>query len=600
MRMPPLLPLLLSSVALPAAAADYSICYSAADSVSCLIEQVEFARQRNAEIDASIARVEARRARELALSLTHCKTRYTRTPRCLAERAQRFADQQNALAEVSIVRVAQVRTYEAARNAEIERSLAAVAAERQRQLEIAQNALIQASLAAVEAEKQRRFAARQNALATASVIRVEIERNRRLAMSLSPCKSADDQRPRCLAQRAREFAAQQNAIATASVERVKAERERAFAAARNAEIARSIAAVARNRARTVAFNTSHCTQIEASPRCEAERNSELQASLTHCKSAADTGPRCIEERNREFHIARNAEIEASIAAVARARSADINTASVCQPYNWLTAHCEAGRAMKAAALNTSHCSAGKEATPRCLAERDREFRAARNAEINRSIAAVEAARAASRQATASTIANDDATSGNAAPYGGDASSLETGALGIPVMPTQPRARPLPDNKLRHDISTQPCRHSGAPFGPLHFAVGAEIESSMRSELDRLVELAQSCPGMRIEIHGYSDGTGSTFTNRSMAQARAQAINDYLVGMGVAPNRLAAIGRGAMHPVLPYSKGIDPAYGRRVEFVIKDPAMDAAARKVMWDLAELLDPTYVPAVAGLSP
>jgi hypothetical protein len=29
-------------------------------------------------------------------------------------------------------------------------------------------------------------------------------------------------------------------------------------------------------------------------------------------------------------------------------------------------------------------------------------------------------------------------------------------------------------------------------------------------------------------------------------------------------------------------------------------MDAAARQVMWDLAELLDPTYVPAVANLSP
>jgi hypothetical protein len=29
-------------------------------------------------------------------------------------------------------------------------------------------------------------------------------------------------------------------------------------------------------------------------------------------------------------------------------------------------------------------------------------------------------------------------------------------------------------------------------------------------------------------------------------------------------------------------------------------MDAVARRVMWDLAELLDPTYVPAVADLSP
>ena len=55
----------------------------------------------------------------------------------------------------------------------------------------------------------------------------------------------------------------------------------------------------------------------------------------------------------------------------------------------------------------------------------------------------------------------------------------------------------------------------------------------------------------------------------------------------------------METVLPYSKGI-AALRRRVEFVIKDPAMDAAARRVMWDLAELLDPTYIPAVAGLSP
>ncbi|KAB2942266.1 MAG: OmpA family protein [Hyphomicrobium sp.] len=529
MRMPPLLPLLLSSVALPAAAADYSVCYFAADSVSCLIEQVEFARQRNAEIDASIARVEARRARELALSLTHCKSRYSRTPRCLAERAQRFADRQNELAEASIARVAQVRAYEAARNAEIERSLAAVAAERQRRLEIAQNALIEASLAAVEAEKQRRFAARQNALATASVIRVEIERNRRLAASLSPCKSADDQRPRCLAQRAREFAAQQNAIATASAARIKAERERAFATARNAEIERSISAVARNRAQTIAYTTSHCAQNEASPRCEAERNRELQASLTHCKSGADTSPRCTEERNREFHIARNAE-------------------------------------------------------------------------INRSIAAVESARAQSRQATASTIADGSKTGANASAsaYDNNASSLETGALGIPVMPTQPQARPLPQNELRHGISTEPCRAAGAPFGPLHFAHGLDFDATMRNELDRLAGLAKACPGMRIEIHGYSDGTGPAFTNRSMAQARAQAVTGYLIAAGIAPNRLAAIGRGATQPVLPYSKGIDPAYGRRVEFVIKDPAMDAAARKVMWDLAELLDPTYIPAVAGLSP
>lgn len=526
MRMAPLLPLLLSSIAMPAAAGDYSFCYAQTDSVNCLIQQIEFERSQNALATASVARVEARRARELALSQTHCKSRWSRTPRCMAEKAQRFAAQQNQLAAASIERVNRVRTAEAVRNAEMAGYIARIKAQRQRQLEIEQNKLIEASLAAVEAQKQIRFAIRQNALATASVIRVKIERNRQLALSLSPCKSADDQRPRCLAQRDREFAAEQNKLAAASAARVTAERERAFAAARNAEINRSIAAVARNRAQTIAYNASPCANSETSPRCEAERNRELQLALTHCKTAADTSPRCTEQRDREFHIARNAEIDRSIAAVA-------------------------------------------------------------------------AARAREQANTATGNSNTDNNSGISA-YGDVIAPLETGALGVLPRPTLPEARPLPEIELRHDISTEPCRPTGTPFGPLHFGNGLDIDATMRPELDRLASLAATCPGMRIEIHGYSDGRSSTFINRSMAQARAQAVADYLIVAGIAPNRLASIGRGALAPVLPYSKSIDPAYGRRVEFLIKDPAMDAAARKVMWDLAELLDPTYVPAVAGLSP
>jgi hypothetical protein len=647
MRMAPLLPLLLSSIAMPAAAGDYSFCYAQPDSVNCLIQQIEFERSQNALASASAARVEASRARELALSLTHCKSRWSRTPRCMAEKAQRFAAQQNQLAAASIARVNRVRTAEAERNAEMAGYIARIKAMRQRQLEIEQNKLIEASLVAVEAQKQIRFAAGQNALATASVIRVEIERNRQLALSLSPCKSADDQRPRCLAQRDREFAAAQNAIAIASAARVKAERERAFAAARNAEIILSIATVAHNRTRTIAYNTSHCATNEVNPRCEAERNRELQLAMTHCKTENDASPRCAAERNannsittasvdksaalsaaeyaaltshcvrapqsprceaeriREFAAARNAEINRSIAAVARNRAssaARIDTATICQPYNCYVE--QAGRAPALSAIQyaalTAHCVRAPQ-SPRCEAERIREFAAARNAEIDRSIAAVAATRALNRQqANTATGSNNSDNNSGISSYSDLIAPLETGALGVLPRPTLPEGRPLPEFELRHGISAEPCRATGTPFGPLHFSNGLNIDAAMRPELDRLAHLAATCPGMRIEIHGYSDGRSSTFINRSMAQARAQAVADYLITAGIAPNRLASIGRGALAPVLPYSKNIDPAYGRRVEFLIKDPAMDAAARKVMWDLAELLDPTYVPAVAGLSP
>jgi hypothetical protein len=43
-----------------------------------------------------------------------------------------------------------------------------------------------------------------------------------------------------------------------------------------------------------------------------------------------------------------------------------------------------------------------------------------------------------------------------------------------------------------------------------------------------------------------------------------------------------------------------AQNRRVEFTIKDPMLQAGVKRVMWDLSELLDPTYVPQLARLSP
>ncbi len=656
MRMRRLLPTLLLSTAavFPAAAGQYDICITAADSVNCIIEQAEFARQRNAEIDASIANV------------------------------------------------ARVRAFEQARNAEIAASIVAVNAVRTRQLEIEQNALANRVLAVANAARDRRVAAHQNELATESMERVAALRKWQLAMSTTHCKSPRSRTPRCAAERAQKFAKRQNALATASIERVNAERARRFAAARNAEVEASIAAVARNRASVLAINTTHCTGIEITPRCEAERNREMTLALSHCKTATDTSPRCAVERDRAFHIARNVEIERSLAAVARNRATSayslIETSTVCGPYNCapeaadyaaLTSHCvrrpesprcaaerirdfaaarnaEIDRSLAAVArnraatlaLNATHCKGPqvtprceaerarqfaaarnaeikasiaavkrarvadnngaqsaaisaaeyaaltshcvrRPASPRCAAERIRDFAAARNAEINRSLAAVAGARALRRLQAAGNVPSGRNSALDAAitAYGSIDSPLETGAIGIPELPMEPGPTPAQDLRLQHNSANEPCRPAGQLFAPLPFTKGISIDETMVPELDHLASIASVCPGVRIEVHGYSDGKGSLSSNRANAQAAAQAVTDYLIAAGMAPNRVAAIGRGGMHSVLPYSKG---NFQRRVEFVVRDPGMDAVARRVMWDLAELLDPTYVPAVAGLSP
>ncbi len=600
----PFLPLLLAPLAIPAMASDISNCATAADSVRCLIDEAEFTLARNAEIDASMARVAAQRASALALSVTHCKADFSSTPRCLAERDNVLAARQNALADASMARVVKLRTAAAAARK------VAQATER-RQFETAQNKYIDASMAAAEAERARRFVAHQNALARASMDRVEAERRHQIAILNAPC-GLDDTRSKCIAERERHAATYQNRLAAESMQRVKAERERAFAAARNAEAARSMALVERVRASEWAATTSHCARIGESPRCSAERVRELALAVTHCKTGNDTSPRCVAERERAFAAERNAEIERSMAAVAHTRAMQYAAATSHCAKSDSNPRCEAERARQVAAvvhecrtagysssgcnfdkldrsevaIATTHCK-GTSVTPRCAAELEHEFAMARNAEVTRSMAAV------ARERAAQAIAHGAYT----APGAEHNMPLETGAIAIPAMPkTAPAAM---DGGLRRDISTEPCRVTGKPFGPLYFANSVEVDAEMQPELDRLSILAQSCPGMRIEVHGFSDRTGSSFTNRAMAQARAQAIADYLIATGLAPNRVAAIGRGSAGAALPYSKGIVHADDRRVEFVIKDPAMDAIARRVMWELADLLDPTYIPSVAGLS-
>jgi len=478
-RMRSLLPVLLSFVAVPAAADEYRICQTAADSLSCVIEQAEFARQRNLEIDASIATV------------------------------------------------ARVRAFEKARNAEIDASIAAVRAERDRQLAIAQNALANAAMVAANAERERRFAAEQNALAEQSMAAVKAARAQDLALSLAHCKTPDSTTPRCEAERAQNFAAEQNALSSASMARVAAVRVQEFAAARNREINASIAAARRARA----------------------ADSFAALSLTHCKSADDTSPRCAAEQSREL------------------------------------------------AMNLTHCKSTDDASPRCAVERAREFAAARNAEIDAALAAYSTARAIRSAEMHEANANIPVDSNADQTGHTDAGHMDTGALGIPSTPLQPQ----PERTLNHRISAEPCRAAGQPLDVLQFsAPGVAIDDTMKPALDRLLSIARACPDVRIELHGHSDAGGSVFVNRMLSQARAQAAADYLIGTGIAPNRLAVIGHGALEPLVPNTNEANRARNRRIEFRVKDPAAEAAATRVMWDLAELLDPTYVPQVARLSP
>jgi outer membrane protein OmpA-like peptidoglycan-associated protein len=212
------------------------------------------------------------------------------------------------------------------------------------------------------------------------------------------------------------------------------------------------------------------------------------------------------------------------------------------------------------------------------AERTRAFAAARNAEIAASMAAAEAQRTL-RQALLSS----------------KPSQLETGAISLPEhLGTAPAVK-------RETRYFEPCREAGRLTSPLQFTDGStQIEQDMMPELDRIAMMAKACPAIRIEIHGHSDNSASAKVIRYLAERRAQAAVGYLTGLGIDEYRLAAIGHAETQPLAPNKTAENRARNRRIEIKIHDPAVEAAAQRVMWELADLLDPTYVPPLARLSP
>lgn len=92
-------------------------------------------------------------------------------------------------------------------------------------------------------------------------------------------------------------------------------------------------------------------------------------------------------------------------------------------------------------------------------------------------------------------------------------------------------------------------------------------------LDTLILLLNQYPSIHIEIGGYTDSKASVEHNIKLSQARAAAVVKYLMGKGIAEERLVAKGYGESAPVAPNTNadGTDSPTGRqqnrRTEFKI---------------------------------
>lgn len=78
---------------------------------------------------------------------------------------------------------------------------------------------------------------------------------------------------------------------------------------------------------------------------------------------------------------------------------------------------------------------------------------------------------------------------------------------------------------------------------------ADLSEAGRAQLDALASGLNSRPYARVHVIGHSDRIGNAKANVDLSTRRANAVRDYLVQKGVPADKITAVGRGSVEPVV---------------------------------------------------
>lgn len=102
--------------------------------------------------------------------------------------------------------------------------------------------------------------------------------------------------------------------------------------------------------------------------------------------------------------------------------------------------------------------------------------------------------------------------------------------------------------------------------PINFATGsAEIDPSSDAILEEVAAVINATPGVPVEVVGHTDDQGAAEANQELSEARAQAVVDRLVELGVDADRLTARGAGEEEPIAENDTAEGRAQNRRIAF-----------------------------------
>lgn len=114
----------------------------------------------------------------------------------------------------------------------------------------------------------------------------------------------------------------------------------------------------------------------------------------------------------------------------------------------------------------------------------------------------------------------------------------------------------------------PSKMRESQFQTIYFELDKfALKGDARSSLDHNYQMLRDFPDVIVKIEGHCDERGTVEYNISLGEKRANTAMDYLVGLGIEPNRITTVSYGKERPVDAGNSETAWAKNRRCEFRI---------------------------------
>jgi outer membrane protein OmpA-like peptidoglycan-associated protein len=126
-----------------------------------------------------------------------------------------------------------------------------------------------------------------------------------------------------------------------------------------------------------------------------------------------------------------------------------------------------------------------------------------------------------------------------------------------------------DSVYTKNIALQPVLlNASFVFNNILFANNSfELPKTGLIELEKLLQVLQENPSLKLQIGGHTDNTGKPEDNEKLSTNRAKSIVEWLTSKGIESNRLSFKGYAATKPIADNTTEAGRAKNRRTEFTI---------------------------------